>query len=144
MSDAGRTLSGKVAVVFGIDDIGRGIAQRLSREGAAIALIDRDARRARAVAEEMGSDVWAAPDDAISEAAIVSAIDAAASVFRGLHVVVNNVLPIPAIASLEYQDAGAFDDAFQAVAAVRSAMQASFPYLMSEALSRRSVRRIAC
>lgn len=129
MSDEGRYLVSKVAVIFGVDDLGRGIARRFAREGAAIALIDADARRSQALADEMGAGAWASPCDASCDASIKSAIDAAALALGGIHVLVNNVLPSPTIASLEQQDAVTFEAAFRAIAATRTAMQSSFPYL---------------
>jgi NAD(P)-dependent dehydrogenase (short-subunit alcohol dehydrogenase family) len=129
MTGHGNALSGKVAVIFGIDDIGRGISLRFAREGATLALIDVDSGRARALAREMAPEVWAGSADASSDAAIASAIDAAAIALGRLDVLVINVLPSPVIASLEHQESAAFDAAFRAVAAIRTAMQAGFRHM---------------
>jgi NAD(P)-dependent dehydrogenase (short-subunit alcohol dehydrogenase family) len=89
---AGR-FSGKRAIVTGASSgIGRATALRLAREGARVGLIARGRDGLDAVAAEIGADaeVLVLPADCTDEPSIAGAIDAAASSFGGLDIVVSN------------------------------------------------------
>jgi NAD(P)-dependent dehydrogenase (short-subunit alcohol dehydrogenase family) len=87
-------LSGKsVAVTGGAVGIGRACVLRMAEEGARVAILDVLENEGRALEAELalgGHDVkfWAA--DVADERGLKSAIDAAATRFGGLHVMVNN------------------------------------------------------
>lgn len=71
--------------------IGRAIAHRLAREGAAIVILDRDAEAADRVASEIGAGrAWAVAGEVTAEADIAAALAAAADRFGGLDVLVCN------------------------------------------------------
>jgi NAD(P)-dependent dehydrogenase (short-subunit alcohol dehydrogenase family) len=85
--------AGKRAVVTGASSgIGRATATRLAREGARVALIARGREGLETIAAEIGAapDVLALPADCADEASIAGAIDAAATTFGGLDIVVSN------------------------------------------------------
>lgn len=87
-------LAAKAAIVTGgAVGIGRACVIRMAEEGAKVAVFDRDEADGRALAADLaarGHDVafWAV--DVTNEAALKSAIDAAAARFGGLQVMVNN------------------------------------------------------
>ncbi len=82
-------LSGRVALVTGAGGgIGREIARRLAREGMAVAVLDREAVAAKAVAAEIGG--FASTADVTSAKEIGDAIDAVLSRFGQIDVLVNN------------------------------------------------------
>ncbi|HMO73461.1 MAG TPA: SDR family NAD(P)-dependent oxidoreductase, partial [Paracoccaceae bacterium] len=87
-------LAGKVATVTGGSvGIGRACVQRMAEEGAKVAIFDVLEAEGKALAEALeaeGHDVAFWPVDVADEAAVKSAIDAAAARFGGLHVLVNN------------------------------------------------------
>ncbi|MGC2203783.1 MAG: SDR family NAD(P)-dependent oxidoreductase [Stellaceae bacterium] len=82
-------LSGRVALVTGAGGgIGREIARRLAREGMAVAVLDREAAAAKAVAAEIGG--FASTADVTSPKEIGDAIDAVLARFGQIDVLVNN------------------------------------------------------
>lgn len=122
-------LAGKTALIFGADTVGRGIALRLAREGAAIGILDADGVRAEAVAAEIGGR-------AIGQALVPDAPEAAVETLiarlGGVHILVNNTLPLPKVGALEGQDDAAFAAAFAAVGLAAAAMRAVFPALSAQ------------
>lgn len=124
-----RRLAGKKAVLIGADAIGSGIAQRFAREGAAIVIVDAQIARAQAVAHAIGDGAGARSVDPARTDSIRSTIDASAAALGGLHVLVNNLLPVPHVAPLEHQTVDAFAAALGAVIATQAAMQAALPHL---------------
>ena len=85
--------TGRIAFVTGAaSGIGRAIAARLARDGAAVVLADRDVDGARAVADALGSvDVATAIEvDVGDETAVAEAVDQAAATYGGVDLVVNN------------------------------------------------------
>jgi peroxisomal 2,4-dienoyl-CoA reductase len=84
-------LEGKAALVTGGGSgIGAGIAKLLARHGAKVALVGRTKEKLDAVAKEIGASASVHPCDVRDFAALSSAVDAAASTFGRLDVVVNS------------------------------------------------------
>jgi NAD(P)-dependent dehydrogenase (short-subunit alcohol dehydrogenase family) len=87
-------LSGKTAIVTGgAVGIGRACVQRMAEEGAKVAIFDLLTAEGQALAADLsdkGHDVAFWSVNVTDEAAMKSAIDAAAARFGGLHVMVNN------------------------------------------------------
>lgn len=86
--------SGKGAVVTGgAKGIGRGVVERLARDGAGVVIADVDVAEARAVAEQLngqGLAVVVAQTDVRDEESIERAIDIACERFGRLDIMVNN------------------------------------------------------
>ena len=121
-------LSNKHALVLGADAIGQGIAMRFAREGARLAVLDSDID----AAEETARAIRACGGHALAfttplNEATGAAVETAIRALGGLDVLVNNVLPMPVIGSLENQSASAFVDVFERIRAVVCAMQAALP-----------------
>jgi 3-oxoacyl-[acyl-carrier protein] reductase len=89
-----RGLVGRVALVTGAGaGIGAAVARRLAVEGAAVAVIDRDADAAAAVAAEIaaaGGRAIGVAADVTDAAGVRAAVQEAASLDGALHIVVNN------------------------------------------------------
>jgi NAD(P)-dependent dehydrogenase (short-subunit alcohol dehydrogenase family) len=82
-------LNGRVSLVTGGGGgIGRAIARRLARDGMAVAVLDRDADAAQAVADEIAG--LAVTADVTSEIEIERAVDAALARFGRIDLLVNN------------------------------------------------------
>ena len=99
-------LDRKSIIVIGADEIGTGIAQRLKREGARLAVLDETDHRV-----------------------IAAAIETAVQQLGGVYALINNLLPSPALAPLESQTGAIFGDAFARVQAAVCAMQAAMPFM---------------
>src|SRR4051812_28801597 len=100
-------LEHKPIIVIGADEIGAGIAHRLEREGARLALL-------------------AVPPDYNT---IEAAVEAAVKQLGGVYALINNLLPIPALAPLESQTGAMFGDVFARVQATVRAMQPVMPFM---------------
>jgi rhamnulose-1-phosphate aldolase/alcohol dehydrogenase len=88
-----RPLAGRVALVTGgASGIGRAIATRLSTEGAAVVVADRDGDGARDVAHGLGGPDAAAAVavDVTDEEAVAEAVGQACAAYGGVDLVVNN------------------------------------------------------
>lgn len=125
-------LANRFALVLGADTIGRGIALRFAREGAAVAILDADIAAAQATAQAIQAGggralAAAAPWSASAGEAVSCAVER----LGGLHVLVNNVLPVPFCAPLDAQPAEAFSAAFARIQAAVAAMQAALPHLQA-------------
>src|ERR1700741_3289301 len=84
-------LSGKVIVLTGgADGIGYECAAAYVREGAAVAVLDRDAKKAAQVATELGSDCMAVQADVGERTAVEAAIRAVLARYGKLDAVHNN------------------------------------------------------
>lgn len=127
-------LEGKTAIIHGADAIGAGIALRFAREGARIGIIDSDAARGKELCARIaGSGSGAHFAQAGSSAAeITGAVDVIARALGGVHVLVNNTLPVPECAALEGQTEAMFARTFGAVQAAALAMQAVFPIMREQ------------
>jgi short-subunit dehydrogenase len=85
------TLSGaSVAVTGGAHGIGRAIATHLRREGAKVAIGDKDRAAAEALARELGAGVVAVELDVADEQSFRAFVDAAEQAHGPLDVMVNN------------------------------------------------------
>jgi 3(or 17)beta-hydroxysteroid dehydrogenase len=84
-------VEGKVALVTGAaSGLGAAAARMLAREGAKVAVTDRDADGAREVAAAIGEAALALELDVTDEAHWKAAVDATVAHFGGLDVLVNN------------------------------------------------------
>jgi NAD(P)-dependent dehydrogenase (short-subunit alcohol dehydrogenase family) len=87
-------LDGRVAIVTGAgQNIGRAIALRLAGEGAAVAVVDRDAGRAEAVRDEIvgtGGRALAVIADVSDEDDVGRGVDQVVEELGGLDILVNN------------------------------------------------------
>jgi len=84
-------LQGKVAVVTGAGrGIGAAIATALSREGAAVALIGRDAARLEKQASELSTDSLIAPADITNPDSVHKAFEIIRARFPRVDILVNN------------------------------------------------------
>jgi NAD(P)-dependent dehydrogenase (short-subunit alcohol dehydrogenase family) len=87
-------LTGRPVLVTGAaSGIGEATAMRLAREGAAVALVDRDAERLGALKDTLagkGGRVLALPGDVGDETAVQAAIDATVRAFGGLRGIVTS------------------------------------------------------
>ncbi len=87
-------LTGRKALITGAGQgVGEGIACRLARAGAAVAINDLHEERARAVAERVEADggrAIAAPFDVVDHAAVTDGIAAVESAIGSLDILVNN------------------------------------------------------
>lgn len=130
-----RRLEGRIAIVNGIDALGAGIALRFAREGAALGLIGTDAAAGQALCTRVRDTGARADFVAIatpSTDAVRAAVGALADRLGGLHVLVNDPLPLPDCAPLEAQTEAMFARAFAAVQHAAAAMQAAFPRLSAQ------------
>ena len=83
------TFEGQVALVTGgASGIGRATALRLARDGASVAVLDRDGAGARAVAAEIGGPAFEV--DVRDGDAVRAAVDATVDALGGLAILVNN------------------------------------------------------
>jgi 3-oxoacyl-[acyl-carrier protein] reductase len=119
----------KRAIVFGVDAIGRGIAQRLAREGVAVALIDAEIAEAEATAQDIRRVGGRAISSSVAWDAVHGAVEHVVDQLGGLDILVNNVLPQPHIGSLEEQPPAAFATSLGRVHAAAAAMQAALPHM---------------
>ncbi len=79
-----------VAITGAASGIGRALARRFARDGARVALLDRDGAGVAALAEELGADALALPLDVTDAAACRAALAAVVERFGGLDVLVND------------------------------------------------------
>lgn len=86
-----RSVSGLVALVTGAGSgMGRATALLFAQQGALVAVTDRDAASAEAVAGEAGGSAKAWPFDVADPARIVDVVDEVARHFGRLDIIVNN------------------------------------------------------
>ena len=123
-------LDRKSIIVIGADEIGAGIARHLAREGARLAVLDEDSRRADVLAGALAGDdraqVFALPTD---YRRIGAAVDLAVTRLGGVYALINNLLPMPALAPLGEQRSAMFGEAFARVHSAVCAMQTVMPFM---------------
>lgn len=130
-------LDHKTVILVGADAIGAGAAMSLAREGADVAILDEDIAGAQAISNVLASEhrrSFAAPVAFSGEESAISistAVKRVADRFGGVHVLINNVLPLPAVAPFEEQTSDLFAAAFARVQAAVFAMQAVMPFMRS-------------
>jgi NAD(P)-dependent dehydrogenase (short-subunit alcohol dehydrogenase family) len=82
---------GRTALITGAGrGIGAATARLLADRGARVAVLDRDAVAARAVADEIGNGARAFEVDVADEDSVASTVDAVTRTMDGLHLAVNN------------------------------------------------------
>jgi NAD(P)-dependent dehydrogenase (short-subunit alcohol dehydrogenase family) len=95
-------LTGKTAVVTGAGSgIGEAIARLFARQGARVAVLDRDAVAAGAVASSIGGGAHAVPADVSSAAAVAAAFEDVDRLLGRVDILVNNA-GIPHVGDLEH------------------------------------------
>ena len=86
-----KPLAGQVAVITGAAGaIGAATARRFAAEGAEVALLDRDAAAAQAIARSLGASALALGCDVTDPASVRAAFDAVCARFGGLDILVSN------------------------------------------------------
>jgi 3-oxoacyl-[acyl-carrier protein] reductase len=105
-----RRLHGRVAIVTGAArGIGRGIALAFAREGAALALVDRDERTLQEAREECarhGGDAIAIVADVSDPRGAEETVDRTLTELGGLHILVNNagVCSVAPVVEMELEE----------------------------------------
>ncbi|MET0555062.1 MAG: SDR family oxidoreductase [Vicinamibacteria bacterium] len=95
-------LQGRTAVVTGAGSgIGEAIARLFAQQGARVALLDRDAVAAGAVASSIGSGASAVPCDVSSAASVAAAFEDVDRLLGRVDILVNNA-GIPHVGNLEH------------------------------------------
>jgi rhamnulose-1-phosphate aldolase/alcohol dehydrogenase len=88
---AEKPLARQVAVITGGGSgIGAATAQAFAKQGAEVAVLDRDGDAARAVAKKLGGKALAVACDVTDPAAVRAAFDAVVTAFGGVDIVVSN------------------------------------------------------
>lgn len=92
MADGGNMrLEGRTAVVTGgASGFGEGIVRRFVAEGARVAIVDLNAARAGALAEDLGPAVIAAPADVSSDADVAAMAERVTGALGPVDILVNN------------------------------------------------------
>ena len=127
-------LNDKVALITGAGGgIGRGVARRFAREGAAVVIaeIDRDsgAQVAREV-EDLGGRALFVHTDVLRKESVLAAVDAAVAQFGGLDILVNNAfVPTPNVLLEDKTDEMLARTLTSTVWASWWAMKAALPHL---------------
>ena len=125
-------LSGRSALVLGMDGIGAGIARRFLREGARVAVVATDDKRQMNLEGELATaSVTRVTDVRVAEPKRVGAAvsDAMGQLNQPLDVLVCNLLPAADACPLERLDTTNLDLSLRRVQATAAAMRAALPSL---------------
>jgi NAD(P)-dependent dehydrogenase (short-subunit alcohol dehydrogenase family) len=144
----------RVLVTGAASGIGRAIAEMFAREGARVALLDRDAPRLNEVAAGVGNDPVAAVADVADEGEVRQAVAGAAEALGGLDGVVNSagidlLRPFSEVSSAEWRHVfavnvnGPFFVCQAALAALRRAGRGTIVNIASGAALRPLEQRTA-
>lgn len=130
-----KKLNGKTALVTGAGQgVGRGIALRLAREGAAVMVAEINETTGRAVVAELqalGAQAAFVHTDINHKASVQAAVEATVSQLGGIDILINNAWPAGSVPQrLENMSDATFEGAFQAgLQSVWWAMRAAFPHM---------------
>ncbi|MEO0031040.1 MAG: hypothetical protein RIS94_798 [Pseudomonadota bacterium] len=127
-------LAGRAAVITGAaDGIGRGIALRFAREGAAVMVADFDAVKGRAVADELralGARAEFAGCDVSDRSQVIGAVDACVAAFGSVDILVNNAYSGEGPVRIEKKTDERFDAALKmCLFATKWAMERALPHM---------------
>src|ERR1700730_15872822 len=112
-SPLSRRLDGKHAVVTGgASGFGEGIVRRFVAEGARVAIIDLQLRKAEALAQELGAGALALQHDVSAEDSVRAMAAAVLAQYGRVDIVVNNAGIGQKPAPLDEQDPAQFDALF--------------------------------
>lgn len=130
-------LEEKVALVTGAGQgIGRGIARRFVREGAAVVIAEISQEHGSRVArelEEMGGRSLFVPTDVSKKAQVVGAIETAVSHFKALDILVNNAVKLPTPLVMEKKTEEMLEEQLRiGVWGTWWAMQAALPIMQAQ------------
>lgn len=126
-------LENKVALITGAGGgIGRGVARRFAREGAAVLVAEIDAESGQQVAaelQELGGKGYFVHTDVLQKESVVAAVAAAVQQFGGLDILVNNAFVPSANVLLEDKSDELLEQTLTStIKATWWAMQASLPH----------------
>jgi NAD(P)-dependent dehydrogenase (short-subunit alcohol dehydrogenase family) len=127
-------LTNKVALITGAGGgIGRGVARRFAREGAAVVIAEIDEEsgiQAARELEEWGGRALFVRTDVMRKESVVAAIDAAVAHFGGLDILVNNAfVPTPNVRLEDKTDEMLDQTLTSTVKAAWWAMRAALPHM---------------
>jgi len=131
-------LDGRVAIVTGSGQgIGRGIARRFAREGAAIVVAERNPETGNAVAteitDELGARATFVQTDVLDAAQIDAMVARAVDVFGTVHILVNNAYVAGGFARFEHKPDSDMELAFHGGPEhTWRAMRAVFPHMKAQ------------
>jgi NAD(P)-dependent dehydrogenase (short-subunit alcohol dehydrogenase family) len=127
-------LNNKVAIITGAGGgIGRGIARRFAREGAAVVIAELDTESGEAVArevDELGGKGLFVKTDVMEKASILAVIEKTASQFGSVDILVNNAfVPTPNVKMEDKTDEMLEQTLTSTIKAAWWAMQACLPHM---------------
>ena len=137
----GDRLSGRTAVITGAGDgIGRGMAERFAREGAAVLVADFNEEKGRKAAEELrreGADAEFFCCDVTDRRDVETMIGACAERFGSVDILVNNAYRGPGPERLETMSDERFEESLRInLYAAKWSMTAAFPRMLSKGWGR--------
>ena len=127
-------LAGKTALITGAaDGIGRGIALRFAREGAAIVVADFDAEKGQAVTDELralGVRAEFVACDVTQRDQVIGAVDTCVEAFGSINVLINNAYSGEGPVRIEKKTDDRFDAALKmCLYATKWAMERALPHM---------------
>lgn len=127
-------LTNKVALITGAGGgIGRGVARRFAREGAAVVIAEIDEKSSAEVAlelEALGGQALFVRTDVMEKASVLAAVDAAVGHFGGLDILINNAfVPTPNVRFEDKTDEMLEQTLTSTIKASWWAMHAALPHM---------------